>query len=114
MGSSGWQLHPILVPAQQDTLLQKQMPSAFYQTTLDAYLRAHRITKLVIAGIQTELCADTTCREACSRDYDVTLVKDAHSTWERGQLTVPQIIARHNSLLGDWFVTVQEEQHTSF
>ena len=91
-GNAGWQLHPIMVPSPQDVIIQKQMPSAFYQATRDEYLSAHGIHKLVIAGIQTELCVDTTCREARSRDYDVTLIHDAHSTWERGRLTAPQII----------------------
>lgn len=110
VGSGGWQLHPMMVPGTQDAVIQKQMPSAFYRTTLDEYLNAHGIRKLVIAGIQTELCVDTTCREACSRDYDVTLVHDAHSTWTRGGLTGPQIVAHHNALLGDWFVTLAAEQ----
>ncbi|GHO49282.1 cysteine hydrolase family protein [Ktedonospora formicarum] len=114
MGSPGWQLHPILVPGPQDIIIQKQMPSTFYQTTLDEYLSTHRIKKLVIAGIQTELCVDTTCREASDKDYDVTLVKDAHSTWTREELAAPQIIAHHNSLLGDWFVTVEEELQIVF
>lgn len=110
VGSAGWQLHPMMVPRPQDVVIQKHMPSAFYQTTLDEYLNAHGIRKIVIAGIQTELCVDTTCREACSRDYDVTLVHDAHSTWTRGGLMAPQIVAHHNALLGDWFVTLAAEQ----
>jgi nicotinamidase-related amidase len=44
VGSPGWQLHPLLVSGQQDILLQKQMPSAFYQTTLDAYFSKTRST----------------------------------------------------------------------
>ncbi|GHO56551.1 cysteine hydrolase family protein [Ktedonobacter robiniae] len=114
VGSAGWQIHPALAPEPQDAIIQKHMSSSFYQTSLDEYLASHQIQKLVIAGIQTELCVDTICREACNRDYDVTLVKDGHSTWQRGELTVPQIIAHHNSLLNDWFVTVKEEQAISF
>ena len=75
---------------------------------------AHSIKKLIIAGIQTELCVDTTCRQACSLEYDVTLVKDAHSTWDRELLTAPQIIAHHNALLSDWFVTTKDERDILF
>lgn len=114
VGSAGWQIHPALAPDPQDSVIQKHMSSSFYQTSLDKYLSTRQIRKLVISGIQTELCVDTICREACSRDYDVTLVKDGHSTWQRGELTAPQIIAHHNSLLNDWFVTVKEEHTISF
>ncbi len=114
VGSTGWQIHPAIAPGPQDTLIQKHMSSAFYQTHLNKYLCEHGIKHLVITGIQTELCVDTNCREACSRDYDVTLVSDAHSTWDRGQITASQIIAHHNSLLSDWFVTVKEEQDILF
>jgi nicotinamidase-related amidase len=114
VGSTGWQIHPARAPDPQDAIIQKQLPSAFYQTTLAAYLSAHALKKLVIAGIQTELSLDTTCREACNREYEVTLVTDAHSTWQRGLLTAPQIIEHHNSLLGDWFVMPKEEQDILF
>ena len=50
----------------------------------------------------------------CSLDYDVTLVKDAHSTWDRELLTAPQIIAHHNALLSDWFVTTKDERDILF
>ena len=91
------------------------MPDAFYKTNLHQHLSTHGIKKLIIAGIQSEFCVDTTCRQACcSLDYDVTLVIDAHSTWNTDLLTAPQIIAHHNSLLSDWFVTLKAEQDIFF
>src|SRR5438105_15863492 len=57
----------------------------------------------------TELCVDTTCRQACSLEYDVTLVQDGHSTWDRELLSAPQIIAHHNALISYWFVTTKDE-----
>jgi len=113
-GTAGWQIHPSIAPLEGDTIMQKQMPDAFYKTDLHQYLTAHGIKKLIITGIQTELCVDTTCRQACSLEYDVTLVKDAHSTWHRDLLTAPQIIAHHNALLSDWFVTARDEQDIFF
>jgi nicotinamidase-related amidase len=97
-----------------DTIIKKQMPDAFYKTGLQQYLSAHGIKKLIIAGIQTELCVDTTYRQACNLEYEVTLVKDAHSTWDRDGLTASQMIAHHNALLSDWFVTGKEERDILF
>lgn len=45
-------------------------------------LQARHIGNLVIAGNQTEYCIDTTCRHAASLGYNVTLVRDAHRTWD--------------------------------
>lgn len=41
---------------------------------------------VVMCGIQTEVCVDTTCRRAFSLGYRVTLASDAHSTWPLGEL----------------------------
>jgi len=68
------------------------------------------IKKLVITGLQTEYCVDTTCRRAYSLGYDVVLVKDAHSTWDSGDLSAQQIIDHHNNVLGGWFVTLKNEE----
>jgi hypothetical protein len=46
--------------------------------------------------------------------YEVTLVKDAHSTWDRDGLTASQIIAHHNALLSDCFVTTKDERDILF
>jgi nicotinamidase-related amidase len=113
-GTAGWQIHPSIAPLEGDMIIQKQMPDAFYKTSLHEHLLAYDIKKLIIAGIQTEMCVDTTCRRACSLEYDVTLVKDAHSTWDTEFLAAPQIIAHHNALLGDWFVTARDEQDIFF
>jgi nicotinamidase-related amidase len=114
LGTPGWQIHPAITPHEGDAIIQKRMPDSFYETNLQQELEACGIKKLVITGIQTELCVDTTCKRACSLDYDVTLVADAHSTWDREQLCAPQIIAHHNSLLGDWFATVKPASEVMF
>ncbi|TQR10931.1 isochorismatase family protein [Psychrobacillus soli] len=60
---------------------------------------------LVIAGIQSEVCVDTTCRRAFSKEYKVTLVSDAHSTWDSKEFLAQQIISLHNDVLR-WFADV--------
>ncbi len=114
IGTSGWHIHPAIAPQEGDPVVHKRMPDAFYATTLQQELQTRGVKKVILTGIQTDLCVDTTCRRACSLDYDVTLVEDAHSTWDRSPLTAAQIIAHHNALLGDWFATVKAERDIAF
>ncbi|MBO0790318.1 MAG: cysteine hydrolase [Ktedonobacteraceae bacterium] len=114
IGTSGWHIHPAIAPHEGDIVVQKAMPDAFYKTTLEQELRARGIKKLVITGIQSDFCVDTTTRRACSLDYDVTLVQDAHSTWDLKGLSAAQIIAHHNAVLGDWFATLKTTSEVTF
>ena len=94
-------IHPAIAPQPNDVVISKMTPDSFYQTTLQAELDQHGVKHLIIAGFQTEMCINTTTRQAWSRGYKVTLVKDAHSTFSfpDSPLTAPQIIAHHNSAL---------------
>lgn len=98
-GTSGWQIHPDLAPTVNDVILQKETENAFYQTPLQQKLAELSITQLIIAGMQTEMCIDTTTRAAKSLDYDVVLVSDGHSSFDSEFLTAVQIIAHHNDIL---------------
>ena len=62
--------------------------------------RARHIRRLVIAGVQTDGCINATCRRAHELGYEVTLVRDARSTYADRELTASQIIARYNAELG--------------
>ena len=97
--SASWQIHPAVAPGPDEAVIEKWAASAFYRTDLDAQLRAQGITRLVIAGLQTEFCIDTACRVAQSLGYRVTLVGDGHSTFDAPALTAEQIITHHNRVL---------------
>ncbi len=110
----GWALHPALPRAVEDTVIRKRHPDAFQETALQDELQRRGIIHLILAGIQTEFCVDTTCRRAYSLGYQVTLVQDAHSTWNAGELTAAQIIAHHNQTLGDWFADLKSADEIQF
>jgi nicotinamidase-related amidase len=95
-------------------VVQKQTPDAFHETNLRRELESKGIKKLVMAGLQTEHCIDTTCRCAFSLGYDVILVKDAHSIWDSPRFTAQQIIEHHNYVLGGCFATLKNERETEF
>jgi nicotinamidase-related amidase len=105
-GTQGYAIHPEVAPRNHEPVFQKSTPDSFYGTGLGHYLTGHEIRHIVVCGIQTELCIDTTCRSAVNRGWQVTLIGNGHSTWQRGSLTPQDIIAHHNDLLQDWFVTL--------
>ncbi|MFX0205992.1 MAG: cysteine hydrolase family protein [Candidatus Hodarchaeota archaeon] len=107
-GTAGWEIHPSIEPRKGDLVIQKSYPDAFQGTVLKKELDSRGIKKIIMVGLQSEFCIDTTCRRAFSLNYDVILVEDAHSTWPSELLTPKQIISHHNSVLGDWFVTLKK------
>jgi nicotinamidase-related amidase len=113
-GSPAWEIHPAIAPAAGEPVVQKRHPDAFQETTLRELLESKGIKRLVLAGMQTEYCVDTTCRRAYSLGYDVVLVEDAHSTWDTEHLTASQIIAHHNSTLGGWFAKLEATRDIVF
>lgn len=112
-GSEAWEIHPDITPAATDIIIQKTTPDSFYRTNLNEELQKLRIEHLVLAGIQSEVCVDTACRAACSQGYAVTLVTDAHSTWDSSELSAQQIINHHNQALR-WFAATKETKDVTF
>ena len=113
-GQPGWEINPDIAPDPEDMIVQKKTPDSFFETDLQDALTKLQVDKLVMAGIQTDYCVDTTCRRAFSLGYDVTLAKDAHSTWGDSGLTADQIIDHHNAVLGNWFAKVQTSSEIQF
>jgi nicotinamidase-related amidase len=69
-----------LVPAKGETVIHKQLPSAFTGTGLLDELQARGVETLIIAGYMTHNCVDSTAREVCHRGYRVGVVADASAT----------------------------------
>ena len=112
-GTFGWEIHPEIAPADDDIIIQKTTPDSFHKTDFEEQLQKQGIEHLVLTGIQTDICVDTTCRRAFSMGYDVTLVEDAHSTWNCGNLSAQQIIDHHNAVL-KWFARSRKTSEIEF
>ena len=82
-----------------DIEIQENYCDSFMETHLDKILRGKNISRLVICGLQSDFCIDTTCRQAAALGYDVLLVADAHSTLDHEHLKAIQIVAHHNRIL---------------
>ena len=79
-GSAQWQWVPELVPSQSELLIHKKFNSSFEQTTLEEELARIGATHITLAGAMTNWCIRATAYAALERGYDLTLVKDAHTT----------------------------------
>jgi nicotinamidase-related amidase len=87
----GVAIHPKLAPLAGERVVDKRAPSAFENTPLERELRDARVSRVIIAGMQTEMCIDATCREAHRAGFDVVLARGAHATFD-GRRTAPEII----------------------
>jgi nicotinamidase-related amidase len=96
------ELHARLSPRESDTRITKTSCDAFLGTTLQADLEARSVRNLIVCGLHTDFCIDTTCRRAASLGYQVTVVEDAHSTFERDYISAEKVIEHHNRILADY------------
>jgi nicotinamidase-related amidase len=95
-GEAGWQLLPTLERRPADLLVGKTACDSFYRSELDEVLRELQITRLLVTGCATDFCVDTTIRSAASKDYEVVVVADGHTTKDRPHLGAEAIIEHHN------------------
>lgn len=79
-GSPDWQLVPELSPAEEEMRIDKQFNSSFEQTSLEETLAGLGATHVVLAGAATNWCIRATAYGALDRGYDLTLIRDGHTT----------------------------------
>ncbi len=75
-GSPESEVHKSIAPLPEDKVIFKHRYSAFYNTDLETVLRCLKIEDLVICGIMTNLCCESTARDAYFRDYRVFFPAD--------------------------------------
>lgn len=95
-GTKGWEILPVLERNVSDLLVYKQACDAFYETTLADVLKKQAVTQLIVTGCATDFCVDTTIRAAASKNFEVVVVEDGHSTKDRPHLDAVTIIRHHN------------------
>ena len=79
-GSDEARLLPELEMSSKDIIISKTTYSALHKTGLEEKLKEHGIQDLVIGGVMTNLCCETTARDAFVRDYRVFFLADGTST----------------------------------
>lgn len=109
-GSPGVEIHPSVLPADDEEVVTKASPNAFLDTDLDARLRHDGVRDLVVVGMMTSMCVDATVRTASDLGYVVTVVGDgcACPALEHGGRKVPadQVQTAFLAALGSAYATV--------
>jgi len=83
--------HRQLVINEKDVILEKPRFCAFHGTDLELLLRSRGIDTIIVTGISTSVCCETTAREAAVRDFHVLFVDDATATFGIGDLSAEDI-----------------------
>jgi biuret amidohydrolase len=95
-GEPGNQIIPVLCPIAGEIEIDKPGKGAFYATPLHELLRSRGVTQLVFMGVTTEVCVQTSMREANDRGYDSLLLEDCTESYIDGfkQATVDMVTAQ--------------------
>ena len=81
-GRPGGEFHPDLTPAPEEFVAREhQVSSAFGGTDLDSHLRGKGITHIVLCGLLSNTCVESTARQGVDLGYHVTVLNDAIASW---------------------------------
>ena len=99
-GSESWKLHLEVDSRRRDILIEKTLPGSFTGTVLESYLREHQIDTVTITGYMTQMCCDTTARQAFHLGFAVEFLSDATGTLDfsnqAGSITAEEL---HKAIL---------------
>jgi predicted GNAT family N-acyltransferase len=105
-GSHTWEIHERLKPLASELIVEKNYWDAFQKTELENVLKGLGLRRLIIVGMQTEYCMDTTIRNAFSRGYQLMGVKGCHTTFDSSVLKAVDMIHHHESIWDGRFMTM--------
>lgn len=112
--SEGAKIHQSVAPQEGEMVIVKHYPNAFRETSLLAWLRERGINRLLVGGMMTHMCVDTTVRAAFDLGFATTLIADACATktlsWGDNQVSALQVQTAYLSALNGTFATVQSAQ----
>ena len=101
--SDAWQIVHELVPQAGDMKVRKIFRNSFEETELESILASLQVDRLFICGAQTNNCVRHTCHAALERGYDITLIKDGHTTsdyeWKGRTVVAENVINEQNDNL---------------
>lgn len=91
-----WELLDDIEIKTDDVLINKYANDVFYNSKLKQILEELKIKELYITGCATDFCVEATIQSAIAKDFDITVVKDGHTTGDRPQLSAKQVIDHYN------------------
>jgi nicotinamidase-related amidase len=107
-GEPGSAIVSALAPLPGEIVIDKPGKGAFYATDLAEILRLKGLTHLLLAGVTTEVCVQTTMREANDRGYQCLLIEDAtESYFEEFKQATMEMIRAQGAIIG-WTATLAQ------
>ncbi len=108
--SPGAKIHKLVSPKENEKVIIKSFPNSFRDTNLQEGLLEQEITDLVVAGMMSQHCVDTTVRAAFDLGYNITLLHDACATrdleFDNMKIPAGQVHAAFMASLGRGFSKV--------
>jgi len=115
-GEDGHEIVPELEPQSNEIVIDKPGKGSFYATDLDLILRNQDIENLIVTGVTTEVCVQSTIREANDRGYDCLMLEDCvGSYFEEFQRVGVEMIKAQGGIFGwvsdsDTFVSTLKQR----
>ena len=94
--SEGWKIYEEVSPNTNEKVINKTYNSAFKDTNLKNYLDNKGLNQLVIVGMQTEYCFDTTCKVAFEYGFKVIIPKKTNTTFNNGNILAKDLYEYYN------------------
>ncbi|HFI0618859.1 TPA: cysteine hydrolase family protein [Streptococcus suis] len=93
-----WEIHPLVAPLENEMIFDKTFNSAFKETGLHSYLQKQKINKLIIMGMATNFCVDTTVKVAFEYGYQLAIIKDGTTTGYTGKMDAKDLIDHYQNI----------------
>ena len=94
--ATDWENLDELIVESNDTRIDKYANDVFYKSDLYSKLKELKINELFITGCATDFCVESTIQSALTKDFNITVVEDGHTTGERPNLKAEQVIQHYN------------------
>ncbi len=91
-----WEILDDLDKTNTDHYIDKYANDCFYQSKLQTKLIDLDIKEIFITGCATDFCVEATIQSALTKDYNITIVQDGHTTGDRPHLTAKKVIEHYN------------------
>jgi nicotinamidase-related amidase len=94
--TSDWELLSDLHVNESDILIGKTANDVFYNSNLASKLKELDVNALYISGCATDFCVESTIQSALAKDYNITVIANAHTTADRPHLKAEKVIEHYN------------------
>ena len=111
--SDGWQIYEKIKPNPNEKIFFKNYNSAFKETNLHEYLKSRDINDLIITGMQTDYCIDTTVKVAFEYGFKLIIPEKTNTTFTNGNISAEGLYNHYNfNIFNNRFGTVTSIENT--